>query len=158
MGKEKGGKKDKRDVSELFELPQERKTVGTCHVFLTSFLDGETVVDVSSRCVEESGETENESAGTDHLTGGGTNPQSGKKHDDKKKGKGKRAKRVPTLLHFAVAPSLKAVQLRHSCCIFVYYYPQLASICRSEFAHIFTNSESTNTNFYKNLEYFTFIF
>ena len=127
MGKEKGGKKDKRDVSELFELPQERKTVGTCHVFLTSFLDGETVVDVSNPCVEESGETENESAGTDHLTGGGTNPQSGKKHDDKKKGKGKRADREPTLLQFAVAdhrqPSLQVVQLRHSYCIFVNYYP-----------------------------------
>jgi hypothetical protein len=88
VGKEKGGKKDKRDVSELFELPQERKTVGTCHVLLTSLLDGETVVNVSSPCVEESGETENESVENDHSTVGGTNPQSGKRHDDKKKGKG----------------------------------------------------------------------
>ncbi|XP_028400966.1 leucine-rich repeat-containing protein 43-like [Dendronephthya gigantea] len=83
VGKEKGGKKDKRDVSELFELPQERKTVGTCHVFLASFLDGDTVVNVSSPCVEENTGGEN-----DRTTEGDAELQSAKRSDDKRKGKG----------------------------------------------------------------------
>ena len=91
LGKEKGGKKDKRDVSEMFELPQERKTVGTCHVPLTSFLDGETMLDVSSPCVEENGETENESVVNENSIAEGNRSQCGKRSDDKKKGKGERA-------------------------------------------------------------------
>ena len=87
MGKEKGGKKDKRDVSEMFELPQERKTVGTCHVLLTSFLDGETLVNVNSPCIEENRETEDESIRNDSIAEG-TKSQCGKRSDDKKKGKG----------------------------------------------------------------------
>lgn len=83
VGKEKGGKKDKRDVSELFELPQERRTVGSCHVLLASFLDGDIVVNVSSPCVEESTSSEN-----DRATAGDTEPLSTKRSDDKKKGKG----------------------------------------------------------------------
>ena len=90
MGKEKGGKKDKRDVSEMFELPQERKTVGTCHVLLTSFLDGETLVNVNSPCIEENGETEDESIRNDHSIAEGSKSQCGKRSDDKKKGKGVR--------------------------------------------------------------------
>ena len=88
VGKEKGGKKDKRDVSELFELPQEPKIVGTCHVALASFLDGEILLNVSSPCVEESGENENESMGNDLSRRTSVKPQSGKRQDDKKKGKG----------------------------------------------------------------------
>ena len=63
--------------------------MGTCHVTLASFLDGEVVVNLSSPCLEESGETENESTENDHSASGTAKTQSGKRNDEKKKGKGR---------------------------------------------------------------------
>ena len=74
----------------MFELPQEHKTVGTCHMLLSSFLDGETLVNVNSPCVEENGETEDESIRNDPSIAEGTKSQCGKRSEDKKKGKGGR--------------------------------------------------------------------
>ena len=62
--------------------------MGTCHVTLASFLDGEVVVNVCSPCIEESGETESESMGNDNSTSGTAKTQSGKRNEEKKKGKG----------------------------------------------------------------------
>lgn len=68
VGKEKLGKKDKRDFSDLFELPLECTTLGTCHVSLASFIDGETLVSISTPCIEEKKETENNSVESAPLT------------------------------------------------------------------------------------------
>jgi hypothetical protein len=81
QGKEGKGKgKGKHEEAELFELPREHQTLGSCHINLSTLLDGE--FEVKSDCIcEEEEKTDNEPKADD------TRSVASGKHDasDKKK-------------------------------------------------------------------------
>lgn len=89
-GKDRG-KKEKHSMSELYELPQVRKVVGSCHVPLASLLEGESEVKVCRPCKEEIiNSVCNERSADENVRARSAKPQSGRRSDinDKKKNKG----------------------------------------------------------------------
>lgn len=97
-GKDRG-KKEKHSMSELYELPQVRKVVGSCHVPLASLLEGESEEKVCRPCKEEIINSEcNERSADENVRARSAKPQSGRRSDinDKKKNKGEGEKNVKT--------------------------------------------------------------
>ena len=78
QGKEGKGKKGKQEEVELFELPRQHKSLGTCHVLLTSLLDGEFEVTAECECHGEEG-TEDKSEKKDDAKADGNEKKKGGK-------------------------------------------------------------------------------